>query len=253
MGAENLDGRKQCFGRLNDALDIVRKAAEDRKNRLTGERPLIEDYCRGIAKVAFLVEATPLRRLGASRRPASYYAYVAKADVGNSVVWRRGIDVAKAQIAQFRKICRSENEAVLVDDIESIQLEEFEVPSWIRLECFEKANDLFAGEMYASAADGRFKSYRITSVDDGEMRRSLIKATARRRDKVVSHDIQGRPEIVDRVSGDKGELIWNGGLVFRPYLALGGLRIEFENKTVVPFEEGSRLGFEVADVVYGPF
>jgi hypothetical protein len=128
-----------------------------------------------------------------------------------------------------------------------------EVPSRIRLKQFEQVDDMFAGEVYASASDGRFKFYRIGVLSDGEMAGFHGEFAPRLGDKVVGKQVKGRSEVMSGVPNDLRERVWDGNLVFGSNASVCSLQIFFENDPVVRFEELRAYGIDVVDVVYGPF
>lgn len=246
-------GAKESLCALDNALNIVRKAAERNRNRLTGERPLVEDYCSGKAEIAFLWAAHAPSDSGKVGGPHGYYAYVAKASVDEVKAWSKGIEVWKKQIRDFKKICCGENESVLVDDIEGIKFIKFEVPSRIRLKRFEQIDDAFTGEMYASAFYGGFKPFRVGVPKYREAHGLLTEGFPGFRHDMVTKQVEGGSQIVDAVSGNESEIAWNGSLVFGPYASVQSLRILIHDGPIMGFEELSRQSVKLVDVVFGPF
>lgn len=246
-------GAKESLCTLDNALNIVRKAGERNRNRLTGERLLIEDYCSGKAEVAFLLRTDAPFPPGKTGGPLNHYAYVAKADIGKSDVWRRGVEILKGQAGDFKKICRGEDESVLVDDIKSMQFLKFEVPSRIRLKRFVKVSDIFAGVVYASATDGLFKNFKVAALADGELPGAFREGLPGFRHEIIAEQVKRGSEVVGSVTYDECELVWDGHLVFGSYASVQALRILVHDGPIMGFEELRRQSIKLVDVVFGPF
>ena len=142
-------------------------------------------------------------------------------------------------------------ESVLVDDVEGVDPVEYEVPCRIRLEkayCFD---DLFAGELYLSAFDGRFKSIRSVAFGEGELDQFRFGGS------VFSHleksEVQCGSEVVDGIADDEGKLWRDGLLLFGSQGNLIGLAtvVDHEFKRVLR-KEGFDAPIKVVDVMAGP-
>ena len=123
------------------------------------------------------------------------------------------------------------------------------VPTRIRLKGFDRVDDLFSGELHLSVLDGGFKSF--NSRGEGELH-------GFRSWSFVAHHaehnkIKGASEVMNRISENHGELIWNGYVCFDADGSLFGLWIIDDDECVRALRKiGVYFPVQVIDVVFGP-
>jgi hypothetical protein len=224
---------EQCLGALDNAADIVRKAVEHNKNRLSAERSFLEQYCEGSAEVLFVWgqrESCPAWEI---TRPICYLGYSAKAAFFDKNTWRKSVKVFERKARDIQKLNSGKQQSVLIDDIDLVEFPKFEVPSTISLKSLEVVENCGPGKMYASALDGGFKRVRIISLfEDRKVDSRFIEVFARLGDEMKGQKIERSAQIVNGITDNQRKLVWNGFLSFYSYAALPTCHVPNENEFI---------------------
>ena len=246
--------REQSLSALDNAANIVRKTVEDNKNRISAERSFLEQYCEGSAEVLFVWgqrESSPTRQITG---PRYYVASSAKAQIIKGNGWRKSVEILERKARDLKKLCGGQQQSVLIDNVDLIEFPKFEVPSTISLKRLEVVEGCGPGKMYASALNGGFKRVRIVPFfENGEMDGGFSKLFARVGNEMKGQKIKGGPKIVNSVTNNERELLWNGRLSFYAYGALPTMHCPNENQFILINKKFIGQDAEIADVLFGPF
>lgn len=143
-------------------------------------------------------------------------------------------------------LAAQDQEPVLVLHIKGMDQRQAGVPSVVRLEVGYGFDDLFAGDLYLSILDGRYKSLRLFREGKMDLRFDMPRHSK-------EGLIERRAEIVDGIPDDEREGWRDGILYFDNVGQLSGLAVAALHQSEGPVrKEGFDLGIEVVDVMTGP-
>lgn len=247
-------GQKKRLDALNDAINIVCEAAKRFDNRPISERPFLEDYCEGRAEVVFLLNLGELKPAWNLKLGHGVYLGVALNPKNpDPNIWRVWIESWKKEIRDFEVVRRGQEKAVLVDNIDLIQLPKLELPFRVRLKFYEKVDSLFAGAMYASLHDSGFKFFKVSVVPEWEGNSFINEFLSRAGNNGKNEYVQSGPQVMNSVPNHQGDIWGNVDLVFDSYFTTDAIRFFAIDDAKVLLKEVSAKSVEVFDVLYGPF
>lgn len=143
-----------------------------------------------------------------------------------------------------------QDELMLVGNIELMKSVEYVIPARIRLQSAEFLDDFFAGELYLSMRERTFKTVRLSA------KRKLHVSGAGRvegTDNVPRQVIQSRPQIMNCIADDEGEIWWNGRIYVNAQGAHAGVGIILDEEFCLGFPiELIGARYEIFDVMLGP-
>ena len=148
-----------------------------------------------------------------------------------------------------RKVHMSQQEFMLVDNVESVQGPDgFSIPSLVRLYCIhDDLDSLFAGLIFKSAFNGVFKA--ISGVVDRELSKSIWDENG-----VMHSVVECGSEVVNSIPDNEGDRVRNAVTGDQMNQIVSGLRVVIDDELVtVVFDECPQLQVKVIDVLLGPF
>lgn len=141
------------------------------------------------------------------------------------------------------------DEFVLVGNIKNMETIKNVIPSRVRLQVAEFLGDFFAGNLYLSVRENRFKTLR--SFAKGKL--DLVRDRAMGTQDIPSHMIEGGSEIVNGIADDEREMIGNGRVYFSDQGALAGMSIVVGREPAsLAIVQSLGLGNKILDVMLGP-
>ncbi len=167
----------------------------------------------------------------------------------NDEVGHARVDVVDIQTVKTNSRPDGHDELVLIGNIENMKSIQKVVSARIRLQVAEFLSDFFAGDLYLSISQNRFKTLRLSA----KRELYLIGGGVVRSQDIPSEVIQGGAQIVDRVTDDEREMIGNGRVYIGDQGALAGLSVVLDGKpAAIGVVQSLRLGNKVLDVMLGP-
>lgn len=212
-----------------------------------------EAYVEGRLKVFLLLEGpdssalSPVSANGlGNQRLASRYA---KTENAGSL---KASDSKESEIISdyLSDLSSSYNEMVLVAGVQGLDTVKVLVPTQIRLQRFDRVDDLFSGERCLSIADGTLKT--LLAIGEGEENPLGIWGLVAHH--APSEDIECTLQVMDCITQNKRDFVGNGLMLLDEDFALVGALFhptpEFEGAAS---KEGIASYFKIIDVLFGPF
>lgn len=141
------------------------------------------------------------------------------------------------------------DELVLISHVELVKLIEPGVPFGIRFQGYDRSLDVVSGELYLSLRNGTYHGVRFAG--EGELdipRPGRFRANHRE-----AKEIKSASEIVSCVSDDKGNIVWDGLLLFDKVANLAGFGVWHRGPSKGPFDQiCGENSVELIDVLLGP-
>ena len=259
MSDRKSNGEIRIGERVNDFLDADRHRAKFFDYKIEGKQlTLAEAYLKGRLNLRFIhggTQSAPVRSAGELQvlsnqgipsRPED--SGTSKFDVGRkSGVRKNFLNVLSRNIGN---ISDGKDQLVLVCYVERVNPIEQLIPARIWLERIYHVDDLFAGDLYLSIRDGAFKGFRSSA--EGEL--NSLGALCFVASHCENQKIKRGPQVMDRVSDNQSEAIWDGFIAYDFEGSLCSLWVNANND----FERAARqkgvdLPVQIIDVVLGPF
>jgi hypothetical protein len=146
---------------------------------------------------------------------------------------------------------RQDQKPVLIANVEGVNSAKYSIPCRARIERADRVSDLFAGELYLSAANGSFQS--VVSVPPRERKLELVRARGSFVGKCIEDQIERCSQVVNGIPNDQGELWWDGLLCFDEELHFAGLAAMTDRKLEgLLSQKGINSTAKIVDVMLGP-
>jgi hypothetical protein len=149
-------------------------------------------------------------------------------------------------------IGNGDQQLMFVHDVKIVKSTQGFIPSLVRLyRIDDKFYDGGVRSLYFSAVDGFYKF--VSCVSKGELRLP-VRCASSQGDNLTGHQVQGRMQVVDRISNNQGNLPRHiiGSFELKDILSI--LRVYLDVKTIeVRLEKCEENALKLIDVLIGPF
>jgi hypothetical protein len=209
-----------------------------------------EHYAK--ACVNLLVVGCERRREWIQNRP-TYKVLIFDADpakvIVRSGVRRGGIKFPETEIFHVAESGGGGENPVLVADTQFMEPKQVLVPSTVRARLADYSDDIFSSEIYGSISNRCLK--RVGFFDEWPLDAFGIARTVGL-DKRPDDVIQGRTKIVNGISNQQSETIWDRFVGFNKQGSLTRFRSFLETDGIVQAKERINLRLEIIDMMLGP-
>ncbi len=231
-------------------LDLDGHLPEDGRDEAPAEGLILpKQYMDGDINLLGIYGVSP--RNGGVVAPYCYAVVFEKVEGGvlDNEVGHRRVHIADVKTVDSESGPDGYDEFVLVGNIKNMQAIKNVVPSRVRLQVAEFLGDFFAGNLYLSVCENRFKTLR--SFAKGKL--DLVRDRAMGTQDIPSHVIEGGSEIVNGIADDEREMIGNGRVYFSDQGALAGMSIVVGREPAsLAIVQSLGLGNKILDVMLGP-
>jgi hypothetical protein len=236
---------------FEDALDFSANVAKARNERLTFKN-IAESYFK--AKVRILVV---LRSV--SGKPSTQFVAVFERALESEAALSRLSAIEQFHLEHSllddgqRVGSRDRHEqAMLVHNVEFVEPTKSIVPSMVWLLSLDEIERLLAGTLYCSLKVG-FKDFQILPIEDRETGADIRRVTIGQ-NQLPSEMVKAGSQVMDSISENEGNFLGRTLEGSKLYDSVARLRIVVGNSAVwVALPESVQFGFEIADVLFGPF
>lgn len=212
-----------------------------------------EAYLERRLKIFFLLEWSKRSSFASSAANRLSNKDIAGRDVEtqNSRTYNSGDSQQSKFIGGYLGDLRSRyDEMVLVAGVQSLDAIKVLVPTLVRLEFFDRPDDLFSGERCLSIADGTLKP--LLGVSEGEEHSFGVWGLVAHH--APSENVERAFEVVDCVTQDKRDFVGNALILFDKNLSFAGLLFETTPEFKRRLSDISLdFGVQIVDVLFGPF
>ncbi len=246
LAGSALGGRMKIGGdeRINRPRNSIYHVLEGQNGLLTDEGLTIaEAYEKGRMDFCFLFDPA----IGHLIRSRPIPCRARPVHTNGRIVWN-GVSAVKHGC--FR---HGDDELVLIGNVQGVDtIDEF-VPARLRIERYDRFDDVFAGPMYLSACNGGAKAvFAYWLGREGIL--DVFGTYSQVPDHLPNNMIQRCPEIMNCVTDDQRELWWNGYLGFQYGRGAVAIFHSNEDKFVRLLSQvGVNFPAEIVDVIFGPF
>ena len=234
---------EQRLETVNQVVNRIKHVLERFEDRLTLDNlKLVERYLKGELQVLVLYKL--------SRKHGEHIACFERLP---SVVGGRNV-VGVLRANAFKEGADCDQEAVLVDIVESMEPPKGVIPSLVRSASVDSFFSRLRHSLYFSGRFGHVFRGVVRDREIGSFENPIIPRPVQP-SKLKSEMIQCAPEISEGVSGDKGYEGRNRSSATEPIdHEIRSLRVRLSSSEIwVEVEEGAKRDIKILDVLFGPF